>query len=138
MVPFMPPPPSCAARPFHSDGNATWKLIGLAFGARSTGAIAPFTVQYGGKPFAAAFQRGALRVTADTGSPIVVIGMLSPSLAALQSASVIALELDGSCAPAPTDQINAAAATARTIEKRESVMKSLPCGGYGIPHMAPL
>ena len=119
MVPFIPPPPNCAERPFQADGKATWKLIGLAFGARSTGAIAPFTVQYGGNPFAAAFQRGALRVTADTGSPIDAIGMLSPSLAAVQSASVIVFEPAGACAPAPADQIRAAAPAPRSIHIRE-------------------
>ena len=66
-------------------------------------------MQYGGNPFAAAFQRGALRVTPDTGSPIDVIGMLSPSLPAVQSASVIVLEPAGACAPAPADQRRAAA-----------------------------
>jgi hypothetical protein len=34
-------------------------------------------------------------VTADTGSPIEETGMLSPSLAAVQSASVIVVELAG-------------------------------------------
>src|SRR5512140_1089736 len=97
--------------------------MGLAFAARSTGAIAPFTVQYGGNPFAAAFQRGALRVTADTGSPIDVVGMLSPSLAAVQSASVIVFEPVGTCAPALDDQMRAVAPTARMIEKRELVMR---------------
>ena len=72
-----------------------------------------------GNPFAAAFQRGALRVTADTGSPIDVIGMLSPSFAGVQSASVIVLEPEGACAPAPADQIRAAAPAPIAIHARE-------------------
>lgn len=53
------------------------------------------------------------------GSPIDVIGMLSPSLAAVQSASVIVLEPAGACAPAPADQMRAAAPAPRSIHIRE-------------------
>jgi hypothetical protein len=86
MLPFMPPPPNCAARPLHVDGNATWKFIGLAVGARSTGAMEPFTVQYAGSPLVASTHLGASSVTADTGSPIAEMGRLVPSRAAVQSA----------------------------------------------------
>ena len=86
MVPFIPPPPNCAARPLHVAGNATWKLIGFAVGDRSTGAMEPFTVQYAGSPLAASTHRGASSVTADTGSPIAVTGISLPSLVAVQSA----------------------------------------------------
>ena len=86
MVPFIPPPPNCAARPLHVDGKATWKLIGFAVGERSTGAMEPFTVQYGGRPLAASTHRGASSVTADTGAPIAETGIVLPSRAALQSA----------------------------------------------------
>jgi hypothetical protein len=54
----------------------------------------PFTVQYGGPPLAPSTQRGASRVTADTGSPIAETGMLLPSLAAVHSAEVMVREGD--------------------------------------------
>lgn len=66
------------------------KIDGWAFGARSIGATAPLMLQYADSPLAAAVHCGALNVTADTGSPIAVTGMLSPSLAEAQSASVMA------------------------------------------------
>ena len=44
MMPFIPPPPSCAARSVQDAGKTTRKLIGLAAG--SIGAIAPSTAQY--------------------------------------------------------------------------------------------
>jgi hypothetical protein len=69
-------------------------LIGLAVGERSTGAIEPFTVQYGGSPLDASTQRGASSVTADTGSPIADAGMLFPSLAPVHSAAVIVRDDD--------------------------------------------
>ena len=89
MLPFMPPPPNCAARPVHVDGNATWKFIGLAVGSRSTGAIEPVTVQYGERPLAASTHRGASSVTADTGSPIAEI--LEPEDSALYADQAVML-----------------------------------------------
>jgi hypothetical protein len=51
----------------------------------------PSTLQCAGTVAVAAFQRGGLKVTADTGSPIAVFGMLVPAFATVQSASVILL-----------------------------------------------
>ena len=47
-VPFEPPPPYWTALPFHWAGRLTSKLIGGA--VRSTGAIAPSTLQYSRVP----------------------------------------------------------------------------------------
>jgi hypothetical protein len=95
MMPFIPPPPNCTDLPFQAGAKATWKLIVLALGDLSRGAIAPFTLQYAGVFFAAGFQRGALKVTADTGSPMADMGMLSPSFAAVQSVSVAVIDPAG-------------------------------------------
>jgi len=46
----------------------------------------PFTVQYAGSPLFASIHLGASSVTAATGSPISEMGILVPSLAAVQSA----------------------------------------------------
>ena len=45
-MPFIPPPPSCAARSVQDAGKTTRKLMGFAAG--SMGAIEPSTVQYAG------------------------------------------------------------------------------------------
>ncbi len=89
MMPFIPPPPSCAARNVHDAGKTTRKLMGFAAG--SMGAIAPSTVQYAGAGSAAAVHRGSLSVTFDTGSPIAATGTAVPSFVAVHSASVIVL-----------------------------------------------
>ena len=115
MVPFMPPPPNCAARPLHVDGKATWKFIDLAVGARSTGAMEPFTVQYAGSPLFASIHLGASSVTADTGSPIAEMGILVPSLAAVQSACVIVREVDCAWVRAPAEQNTADATAVKTM-----------------------
>jgi hypothetical protein len=75
----------------------------------------PLTVQYGPPLFPAAFQRGSLRVTAATGSPIAEFGMLLPSFEATQSASVIVFDTAGDCASNPNAQ-NVAAAPAAKIK----------------------
>jgi hypothetical protein len=122
MVPFMPPPPNCTARPFHVTGKATWKLIDLAFGAWSTGAIEPLTLHQAEGFLPGEFHRGALSVTADTGSPIAGTGMLSPSFPAVQSASVmVRLSLDA-CALARADKIRAATPAKKTIPQRACFM----------------
>src|SRR5689334_18680890 len=118
MLPFMPPPPNCAARPLHMDGKATWKLIGLAVGERSTGARTPFTVQYGCSPLAASTHRGASSVTPDTGSPIAETGILLPSLAAVQSSGVIVLEGDCACVAMAVAHTTPASATVNTTPIR--------------------
>ena len=55
------------------------------------GAMDPSILQYARSPFAPAFHTGALRVTADTGSPMDDTGMLLPSLSTVQSISVMTL-----------------------------------------------
>src|SRR5688572_10622249 len=90
-MPFMPPPPSCAARRDHDAGRTTLKLIGRAVLAVSMGAIDPFTRQCAGTAPAASFQVGADSVTARTGSPIADGATDTPSRSAVQSAAVIAL-----------------------------------------------
>jgi hypothetical protein len=62
-------------------------LIGLAFG--STGIICPSTTPY--PPFAPSTHRGALSVTALTGSPIADTGIDVPTFSAVTSAAVISL-----------------------------------------------
>jgi hypothetical protein len=46
--------------------------------------MTPFTLHHAAGFLPGGFQRGALRVTPDTGSPIAETGMLSPSFAAVQ------------------------------------------------------
>src|SRR5580698_2075840 len=87
IMPFIPPPPSWAARSLHSDGNNTRKRIGFALPLVSTGAIEPSMLQYEGNGAPADFQTGALNVTAATGSPIISTGIEAPSFSAVQSAS---------------------------------------------------
>src|SRR5581483_2968426 len=78
----------------------------------------PFTLHHAAGFFPAGFQRGALSVTPDTGSPIAETGMLSPSFAAVQSSSVIVRVSPEGCAAAPPDQIRAATPAAKTIRQR--------------------
>jgi len=66
--------------------------MGLALGALSIGAMEPLTVQYGPPLLAAAYHRGSLNVTPDTGSPMADTGTLPPSFAAEQSVSVIVFD----------------------------------------------
>jgi hypothetical protein len=73
---------------------------------------------------AAAFHRGSLNVIPDTGSPMAETGMLPPSFAAAQSASVIVLDCEGACATTPDAQNIAAAPALKTIHKRECFMIS--------------
>jgi hypothetical protein len=68
--------------------------MGFAATERSTGAIEPFTLQYAGRPLFASTHLGGSSVTEDTGSPIDEMGILVPSLAAIQSAVVIVREED--------------------------------------------
>jgi hypothetical protein len=92
--------------------------MGLAVGARSTGVMEPFTVQYGGSPLVASTHLGASSVTADTGSPIAEMGRLVPSLAAVQSARVIVREVDCAWVPAPAEQKTADATAVNTMRIR--------------------
>jgi hypothetical protein len=100
------------------DGNATWKFIGFAVGARSTGAIAPFTVQYEGRPLAASTHRGAASVTADTGSPIAEMGILVPSLASVQSDGLIVREVACAWVRTPAEHKTADATAVNTMRIR--------------------
>jgi hypothetical protein len=90
MMPFIPPPPSCAARRDHDAGSTTLKLIGLAVLAVSIGAIVPFTRQCAGTPLVASTHDGADNVTLRTGSPIADASTDVPSRSAVQSAVVMA------------------------------------------------
>src|SRR3954464_14202484 len=87
MVPFMPPPPICTARPDQAAGSSTRKLIGLALLCPSTGAITPSTAQYGGAAPTAADQRGGSNVTPETGSLMNAAGTLPPRTLFEQSVS---------------------------------------------------
>src|SRR5690242_15575626 len=97
MMPFMPPPPRCAARPFQAAGSTTRKLIGRAVASGLTGAMTPSTRQCAGVLLTASTHAGARRVTLRTGSPIEATGMKLPRRIAEHSAGVIVL-LDGGCA----------------------------------------
>jgi len=57
----------------------------------STGARLSSAPQYAGVPLASACHCGALKVTAETGSPMALTGISVPSFAAVQSALVMAL-----------------------------------------------
>src|SRR5580700_2689477 len=91
MEPFIPPPPSCAARKDQEAGSATPKRMGFAEGLLSTGAIDPSMLQYAGLPLASARHSGAFSVTVETGSPIEDTGILVPSFSAVQSEAAITL-----------------------------------------------
>jgi hypothetical protein len=91
MTPFIPPPPSCAARRDHDAGSTTLKLIGLAVLAVSIGAIDPFTRQCAGTPVADSTQDGADNVTLRTGSPIADGTTDDPSRSVVQSATAMVL-----------------------------------------------
>ena len=82
--------------------------------------MAPFTLQNAGIFLAASFHRGALSVTAETGSPMAETGMLSPSFAAVQSASVTIIEPAEDWAPAPAGQISAPAPPHSASHKYET------------------
>jgi hypothetical protein len=86
-MPFMPPPPSCAAWRDHDAGNTTLKLMGLAVLAVSIDAIDPFTRQCAGTPFAASTHKGADNVTLRTGSPMADGATDVPNRSAVQSAA---------------------------------------------------
>src|SRR5436190_23694659 len=62
-------------------------------------------------------------MTADTGSPMAVTGMLFPILVAVQTASVMLSEPAGACALTPEEQINAPAP--RNIQTREYFIAGL-------------
>ena len=94
----------CAARKAQDAGSATPKRIGLAVGLLSTGAMLPSMLQYAGAPSASACHCGALRVTAETGSPMALTGIADPSFAAVQSASVISFTATETCAAAVSGQ----------------------------------
>src|SRR5688572_1728168 len=87
MMPFMPPPPICAARRLHDAGRSTRKLIGRAVALVSTGAITPSTRQCAGTAPAASTQAGAASVTPRTGAPMAAGGMDVPRRSAVQSAA---------------------------------------------------
>jgi hypothetical protein len=89
-MPFMPPPPSCAARRDHDAGRTTLKLIGLAVLAVSIGAIDPFTRQCAGTPFVDSTHKGADNVALRTGSPIADGVIVVPNRSAVHSDAVIA------------------------------------------------
>jgi hypothetical protein len=108
MMPFIPPPPSCAARRDHDAGSTTLKLIGLAVLAVSIGAIDPFTRQCAGTPFADSTQDGADNVTLRTGSPIADGATDDPSRSAVQSATAMVL-------PAPFATVAVAAGLAWSV-----------------------
>jgi hypothetical protein len=82
----------------------------------------PFTLHHAAGFLPGGFQRGALSVMADTGSPMDDTGIASPSFAAVQSASVIVRVSAEVCAPMPTDQIRTAAVEEKTIHQRVRVM----------------
>jgi hypothetical protein len=92
-MPFIPPPPNCAARRDHDTGRTTLKLIGLAVLAVSIGAIVPFTRQCAGTPLAASTHDGADTVTLRTGSPIADEAMAAPNRWAVQVSAVIAISV---------------------------------------------
>ena len=98
--------------------------MGLALGALSIGAMEPLTVQYGPPLLAAAFHRGSLNVTPDTGSPMADTGTLLPSFAAVHSASEVVFDVAGVCATTPDTQRIAAAPALKTIYKCECFMIS--------------
>ena len=101
-MPFMPPPPICAARRLHDAGSSTRKLIGRAVGLVSTGAIVPSTRQCAGAPLAASTQDGVASVTLRTGAPMAAGGTGVPRRSAVQSADAIALpESDSAAFDAP-------------------------------------
>src|ERR1035438_7686264 len=85
----------------------------------------PFTLHHPEGFLPGGFQRGALRVTPDTGSPIAETGMLSPSFAAVQSASAMVRVSPEVCAPVPADQIRAVAPAEKTIHQRVCFMELL-------------
>jgi hypothetical protein len=87
-MPFIPPPPSCAARRDHDAGSTTLKLIGLAVLAVSIGAITPFRRQCAGTPLVASTHDGADNVTLRTGSPIADVATVAPNRSAVHSAAV--------------------------------------------------
>src|SRR5688572_7505836 len=93
-MPFMPPPPSCAARRDHDAGSTTLKLIGLAVLAASTGAMTPFTRQCAGTPFVASTHDGADNVMLRTGSPIADGAIVVPNRSAVHSAAVRAFAVE--------------------------------------------
>jgi hypothetical protein len=80
----------------------------------------PLTVQKGPPLLAAAFHRGSLNVIPDTGSPMAEDGMLPPSFAAVQSASVIVFDDEGACATTPDAQNIAAAPAPKSINANVS------------------
>src|SRR5688572_12833613 len=90
-MPFIPPPPNCAARRDHDAGKTRLKLIGLAVLAVSIGAIEPFTRQCDGTPFVASTHDGADNATLRTGSPIADGGIVAPNRSAVHSAAVMLL-----------------------------------------------
>src|SRR6185436_10334603 len=98
-------------------GSTTRKLIGRPFTLVSVGAMAPSIEQYAGALPAAATQRGAASVTAATGSPIAVVGIIVPSRALVQSSAVTVLGV-GAAGPcdgqplAPNTGINNVASAA--------------------------
>jgi hypothetical protein len=51
----------------------------------------PSTLQYAAAPLASACHCGALRVTAETGSPMALAGIPEPNFTVVQSASVMVL-----------------------------------------------
>src|SRR6185312_4382165 len=75
--------------------------------------MTPLTLHHEEGFLPAGFHFGALSVNPKTGSPIVATGILSPSLAEVQSASVIV------CAPARPDHMMPAK---RTVPKRACVI----------------
>src|SRR5437763_14452071 len=77
----------------------------------------PFTLHHAVGFLPGGFQRGALSVTPDTGSPIAETGMLSPSFAAVQSASAMVRASPEACTPMPGDQIRAIAPAEKTIHQ---------------------
>src|SRR6186997_512146 len=86
ITPFSPLPPSWRILPFHAVGKLTWKLMFGACG--STGAIAPFTLQYSGTASTtcplftcsgeAATSVAAVTVAPDVARPIEDAGMVCP------------------------------------------------------------
>jgi hypothetical protein len=121
MTPFIPPPPSCAARSVQEAGKTTRKLMGLAAG--SIGAIAPSTAQYAAAVSVGAVHFGSATATLDTGSPIAPTGITVPSFADVQSASVIVLRspISGSGATAACAALSAPRSTLGTVGKLDAM-----------------
>jgi hypothetical protein len=119
-TPFIPPPPSCAARRLQDAGSTTAKLIGFAVLPVSIGAIEPLTRQCAGTSVEASTQDGGDSVTLLTGAPIADTATDVPTFSGVQSGAAMVtsaarrdgVDADGAgaCAPAGAATFQASAA----------------------------